>query len=286
MTRLAIVALNAVGWCFWKLGYWRAVAIGRALGAFVGGVLRVRRRVVDDNLAHAFPEKSKAERDAIARDTYRQLGRVVVEIAIMPRLTDAELKSLVRIVNAGRFEAALAEENGVIGCIAHLGNWELFGFATATAGYRVHPITKRLKGPLNDALHAIRRHRYPELPSKGSFDAAIEVLAKGGTVGNVIDQHYASSKAVVIEFFGRRAAATPAPALFALRSGRPVFTAWMCKGADDRYEIHFDGPHAVPDAPTTEDRLQRHSQLLATHLEAFVRERPAEWFWVHRRWKL
>jgi KDO2-lipid IV(A) lauroyltransferase len=102
----------------------------------------------------------------------------------------------------------------------------------------------------------------------------------------VVDQHRAGPKAVVVDFFGRRAATSPAPALFHERTGAPVFTAWMTLAEDDAYEVRFEGPLPAPTGATLAERLQSHSQAMAADLERVIRQRPGEWFWVHRRWKL
>lgn len=286
MSLIVFWIYQAVSWSLWKLGHARAVKLGSAVGAFGYRVLGIRRRIVEDNLRHAFPDKSDAERRAIALQTYRHLGRVGIEILISPRMSDEELEALVRFVNLDAFDAALAGGQGAIVCLGHLGNWELMGIASARRSYVFHAITKRLKGKLNERLHATRREAFKELPPKGSFQQGLDVLAKGEVLALIIDQHKPGPKAVVVDYFGRPAATSPSPALFSLRSGAPVWCAWMVLAADGVYEIRMRGPFPVPEAPTLEERLQRHSQIIASDLEAMVREDPSQWFWVHRRWKI
>lgn len=277
---------QAVSWTLWKLGHARAVRFGSALGVFGYRVLGIRRRIVDENLRHAFPDKTDDERRAIALQTYRHLGRVGVEILISPRMSDDELEALVRLVNIEPFDAQLAQGRGAIVCLGHLGNWELMGIACSRRGYVFNAVTKRLKGKLNERLHATRRAAFKELPPKDSFQQGLDVLAKGEVLALIIDQHRPGPKAVVIDYFGRPAATSPSPALFSLRSGAPVWCAWMVLASDGVYEIRLRGPFPVPDAPTMEERLRLHTQLIASDLEAVVREDPSQWFWVHRRWKV
>ena len=286
MTTLVLFAIDAVSWCLRRLGVQRAIAFGRMLGSFVFHVVRVRRGIVLSNLAHAFPEKSERERRRIAKGCYRQLGRLAVEVLLMPRLSADELRSLVRFEGNEALDAFQQSGRPVIFCMAHMGNWELIGYEGARRGYRFVAITKALKGKLNQRLHETRRKVFDELPPSGSFEAGLGVLARGDAIALIIDQHRASDKAVAVEFFGRRAATSPSPALFALRSGAPVFAGWMTLDPDGVYTVHFRGPFPVPEAPTLAERLQLHSQMLASDLERVVRDHPSEWFWVHRRWKL
>ncbi len=286
MTTLVLLLIDLVSWCLHRLGLRRAIAFGRALGSFVFHLVRVRRKIVLANLAHAFPEKSERERRTIAKGCYRQLGRLAIEVLLMPRMTPDEIRSLVRFDGVEPIDDVLRGGQGIVFCMGHLGNWELLGYETGRRGYRFVAITKTLKGKLNQRLHDTRKKVFGELPASGSFEAGLDVLARGDVLALIIDQHRASDKAVAVEYFGRRAATSPAPALFSLRSGAPVYAGWMTLDPDDVYTVHFRGPFPVPEAPTLAERLQRHSQMLASDLESIVREHPSEWFWVHRRWKL
>jgi KDO2-lipid IV(A) lauroyltransferase len=286
MTTLVLLLIDCVSWCFWKLGTKRAIRLGRFLGACVFHVLPIRRRIVLDNLAHAFPEKSDAARKLIARDCYRQLGRILAETLILPRISFDEIDALVRFHDTAAMDAALATGRGVIFCMGHMGNWELLGYGGARRGYKFHAVTKTLKGTLNRRLHETRRKVFGELPPSGSFECGVELLHQGDAVALIIDQHRHGDKAVAIEFFGRRAATSPAPALFAMRAKVPVFAGWMTLGDDDVYDVRFRGPFPVPENLPLAEQLEVHSQTLAADLEATIRTHPAEWFWVHRRWKL
>lgn len=286
MSLVVIWIMQALGWALSLLGYERAVGLGSALGRFVFHVVRIRRGVVEDNLRHAFPEKSDAERKALAAACYAQLGRIFTEILISPRMTDEQLLERVRFVGIEPLDALFAEGQGAIVCLAHLGNWELLGLAAGRRGYVFHAITKRLKGKLNERLHAARRRVFNELPPKGSFNQGLEVLAKGESLALIVDQHTPGARAVVVDFFGRAAAATPSPALFALRSGAPVWCMWMTLADDGVYDVRFRGPFPVPEADTFDERLRLHTQAIAKDLEEVVREYPSQWFWVHRRWKV
>ena len=95
----------------------------------------MRRRVVLDNLRLAFPEKPEAERRAIARATYRNLGRLAPEFLLVPRLTADELGRIFVYDGWERYEAARARGRGVIACTAHFGNFELLAAAHTCAAF-------------------------------------------------------------------------------------------------------------------------------------------------------
>ena len=276
----------ACSWLLAKLGARRSIKLGRALGLFAFYCVPIRRRIVFENLARAFPEKSEAERRAIARDCYRQLGRIFAEVIFMPSLSADETAKLVRLRNKDLIDGIFAQGKGIIWCMSHMGNWELIGFTGKRNGYVVNAITKALKGVINQQIHATRKGLFAELPARDSFEQGVEVLRKNQALALIIDQHRSGDKAVVVDFFGRPAATSPSPALFNLRSGAPVVTGWMTLGPDDVYDIWARGPYEVPEAETLAERLQLHTQWLASDLEQFIRKQPGDWYWVHRRWKI
>jgi KDO2-lipid IV(A) lauroyltransferase len=286
MKWLVVTAYYVISWSVAQLGVRRAIRLGRALGVFAFYCIPIRRRVMMENLARAFPEKSLAERRAIARGCYRQLGRIATEILILPRMTTAQIGGQVRLRNKELIDKCFAEGKGLIFCMSHMGNWEMIGFEGYRDGYDVYAITKQLKGFVNELVHATRKAFFKELPPSGSFEQGLQVLQRNAALALIIDQHRSGDRAVIVNFLGRPAATSPSPALFHLRTGAPVVTAWMTLGPDDAYDIWVRGPFPVPEASTMAERLQLHTQLLASDLEAFIRERPSEWYWVHRRWKV
>lgn len=286
MAGFVLWIINVVSWILRQFGIRRSIAFGRFLGTFTFHVLRVRRGVVVENIARAFPEKSLAERREIATGCYRQLGRIVMEALLLPRLTADEIQGLVRFHNVELIDQAFAAGKGVIVCLGHMGNWELLGFEGARRGYTFWAITKTLKGAVNQRLHETRKKAFRELPPSGSFERGLEVIRNNEALALIIDQHRGGEKAVIIDFFKRPASTSPSPALFALRTGAPVVTMWMTLGADDVYDVTFAGPFPVPDAPSLAEQLQLHTQLIADDLEKTIRQHPTEWFWVHRRWKV
>jgi KDO2-lipid IV(A) lauroyltransferase len=286
MKWLVVSVYYVVSWTVARLGTRRAIQLGRALGLFAFHFLPIRRSVVLENLARAFPEKSPDERRRIARDCYRQLGRIAMEILILPRLSTDEIGKLVRLRNKELIDKCFADGKGLIFCMSHMGNWEMIGFAGYRDHYDVYAITKQLKGAVNALVHDTRKQFFKELAATGSFAQGVQALHNNAALALIIDQHKSGDKAVVVNFFGRPAATSPSPALFHLKTGAPVVTAWMTLGPDDAYDIWVRGPYPVPEAATTAERLQLHTQLLASDLEAFIREHPSDWYWVHRRWKL
>src|SRR5690242_13129662 len=107
-----------------RVPYRWLMASGAALGALLWA-LGIRRRIVLENLRIAFPEKTEAERRAIARATYRHLGQMVPDFLRVPSLPREELERIFVYEGWDRLEAAQALGKGVIACTAHFGNFDL-----------------------------------------------------------------------------------------------------------------------------------------------------------------
>ncbi len=258
-----------------------------ALGALLGRlafVLRIRRSVVLEGLARAFPEKTARERRGIARATYQQLGRSLVDVMLAQKLSDAEIEKLVSFDGWEKFEPARVAGRGAVFAVGHYGSWELLGQAFARRGLPLSTITRTLRGAANKRLLAARRKSgMRELSDKGSSREALAVLRRGETLAIVIDQNMRPKRGIFVDFFGARACTTPAAAVFALRGGAPLFAAFPVRQSDGSHRVQFHGPF------TTDKQghaaVVELTQAVTRAFEDAIRAHPDHWFWLHRRWK-
>lgn len=261
-----------------------ALRAGESLGD-LAHALRLRRSVAEQNLALAFPERGARERDAILREHYRELGRVCTEYACLAELarsTPGEVMAEVR--HEAHVNQARSLGRGVVILTAHLGNFELAGAWMA----RTQPIdfvVKPLSNPDMEAWISERRRAagVGQISLGAGVRAVFGALRANRCVALLGDQD-ARRHGVFVPFFGRLASTAVGPAAIALRSGAPLIPAFAHRRGDGRHVIEFHAPLTVerPDAP---DAAQRLTALHTALLEAQIRERPAEWFWLHRRWK-
>ena len=264
---------------------WRAsLNAGAALGEALG-VVGVRRRVAAENLARAFPERSAAERAAILRANYRELGRVAVEYARLGELVRAPAGEVVaRVGGLDHLERARAAGRGAILLSGHVGNVELMG---AMLG-RHHPVDFVVRPLSNPAVEALLS-RARAGAGVGQISAATgtrrvyQALRENRLVAMLGDQD-ARQHGVFVPFFGHPASTALGPARFALATGAPILMGFDLRGPDGRHELEIEPPLEAgdPEAPGAAERL---TALHVARLERWVRERPASWFWLHRRWK-
>jgi len=263
-----------------------------AFGSFLGWlvwVLRVRRKVVLANLRLAFPEKTEAERLAIARANYRHLGQMIPDFLRVPAMAEAELDRLFVYQGWERFEAAMARGKGVIACTAHYGNFDLLAAANTRRGVPITMISREMgKNPLNSLWRAARTRSGVEdlVVKRGqTMRAAIRALQSGRVLGYVFDQHQ-PGRAVLPTFFGVPAATASTPAYLARKTGAVVIFTVSVPLGDGRHQLVIEGPFEVPDTGDQAADDLAFMQTLNDRLEHWVRLHPERWYWLHRRWKV
>jgi KDO2-lipid IV(A) lauroyltransferase len=261
--------------------------LGSGAGGLVGSPLRIRRRLVEENLRLAFPEADDAWVSRTADGAYAHLGR---EAAAMLRLSRLDPAAVVeRTVPHGwdEMEEALGEGKGVILVTGHYGNWEIAAATVASRGVPIGAIVRRQGNRLVDArLNELRRRLGVETIYQSEAPSRVpRLLRRNGVVGIVGDQD-ARRSGVFVPFFGRPASTHRGPALFALKLGAAVFScvARRRPGGEVLYDVMGERV-PVPRSGDLEADVQSLTAELAARLEAQVRVAPEQYFWFHRRWK-
>ena len=261
---------------------------GRAAGAAAYHLDARHRRVALKNLTMCFgQEKSAAEIQSIARENFRRLGEnylsAVKTAAMSPRALRPHF-DLAGAENIVPHEADAGPQNRVV-AIGHFGNFELYArFGQFVPIFKCAATYRALKQPaINRLMMALRDHsgcRFFERRRDG--DALKAAMNDTGLLlGLLADQ---SSKGVRAPFLGVDCDTSPAPAVFALRYHCPLHTAICYRVGLARWLIEVG-----PEIPTREAGKSRPvaeiTRDVNVALEQAVRRDPANWFWVHRRWK-
>lgn len=282
-------AVLGLAWCLGALPAALGDGVGAALGSVAYWVDRWHRGRAVENLLRAgmAPEARAARR--IARQVFQNLGRSLADLCRIPRLTDAELRGRVRVEGSAHVQEAGARGRGVILVTAHLGAWELLPLISAIHGYPLHMVVRPMDNvTLDRALTALRTRggnaviRKQDLMRKG---LGLRVLKAGGTLGILIDQNITWREGVFVDFFGRTANTAFAPALLALRTGAAVLPVAIFREGPGRHRVVVEKPIAVRRSGDLHRDLQENTARFTQAIEAFIRRSPAEWLWVHRRWK-
>jgi len=269
------------------LPYPLALRLGASLG---GGFHRLDRRhrlIALDNLRAAFKEeKTEAELEAIALGVYQNLGRSAVEVMRLSHQTPAEIMAMTEIEGLEHYQAAKAENKGVILLGAHFGNWEWIPTALGIAGAPMHIIVRPIDNPFIDRMiHALReRHGNTVLNKRTDTPEVIRLLRKGEAIGFLLDQNVGREKAIFVDYFGRPAGTNKALATIALRTGAPVVPMFVIRQKYG-HKIVIEKPMDLPRSGVLKDDLVEITRLFTNKIESYVRQYPEQWLWLHRRWK-
>ena len=273
-------ALGAVPWD-------RAGRIGAGVGAMGYRPLGVRRRVVERQIAAAFPELSGEEVAMMAKRSYEHLGRSAIETALLPGLGQAGVLRLVsEVENWDIVERAHAAGRGIIIVAGHLGNWELAAAYIAARGVPFDVIVRRMGNPFFDRYLNQTRE---QLGVNVVYDAQAvrqtpRALREGRAVGFVADQGVRGLASTFVPFFGRPAKTPRGAAVFALRFGAPVIFVAALRKPDGSYRVGFEEV-AVVDTGDRERDVDAVVLRFTRVLENWVRRAPEQYFWQHRRWR-
>lgn len=282
------LAVRAALWLVSLLPLGVASGLGHAFGTLACFVARGERRKALASLARAFPEKSEAERAALAKATFQHLGRCAFELACVEQL-DARLDEVVEWTPSSRavLEAALKRGKGVVYVTGHVGNWELMARSVGLSGYPAQTIAKETSDPrLTRLVEAFRARSKMKSIWRGHPGAAkqmLRALRNGEILGLLIDQD-TKVQSVFVPFFGHLAATPRAPADLALRTGASVVLGFCQRVAPLRYRLHVE----EVELPTGEDKEALAVALtarLSEGIERAIRQAPEQWVWMHQRWK-
>jgi Kdo2-lipid IVA lauroyltransferase/acyltransferase len=271
---------------------WIPRSLGLRLGDFIGlvlyGLLKKRRLIALNNLAIAFEDqKSLEERKAIARKSFKNLGRHFFEACYLIRYDKNKVASYVQIEGANYFEEARARGKGLVCLTGHFGCWELL---SVSSGYFLSPaylVAKPLDfDPADKLVRTIRGVSGNQCITKEkSMRRLIQVLKQGAIVAVLLDQNIDWKDGVFVPFFNKRACTNKGLALLVGKTGVPVVPVFIRDTGQGKYRIEFQPP--LPWL-SFEDRTKEIEENTAQYnqvIEAAVREYPDHYFWVHQRWK-
>jgi KDO2-lipid IV(A) lauroyltransferase len=262
--------------------------IGDGLGNLYSMVGGRRRKIIDFNLALAFPEKTDDERRQLARAVARHFGRSAFDAIRIQRLRPEELLAAVEIEGWENVERAAALGRGVFFLTAHMGSWEVAALVT---GLKLEAGLSLINRPLDNPLLEVELDRLRKLYGNhvfGKHNIAREMLRQlktGGGVGILIDQRVREDQGIEVPFFGHPAWTHPILARVARKTGAPVVPTFALRDAPGRYTLRYEAPLMAEDLTEAEREDGPLTTRYMAVLEAAIRDRPEQWLWFHDRWK-
>ena len=264
---------------------------GALLGWIAARVGRPRWGVVRDHLRRAFPERDERWRRSVGRRCYAHLGAEAVAMFRLAGMSARAVRRRTRVVGIELLEAAAREGRGVVVVSAHLGNWEVGGAAVIARGCPMDIVVARQRNQLFDRHLTRSRERLGfGIILRGEARAGVlKSLREGRAVGIMGDQD-ARRAGVFADFFGRPASTARGPAILAMRSGAEMIMLFAIRepGWRPRYTVHLE-PLAPPASAGRRsgrgEAVAALTQAFTSRIEARVRDHPAQYLWLHRRWK-
>ncbi len=237
-------------------------------------------RKADRNLKFAMPELSVSERREIIKDMWENLGRVFAEYPHLSKLSS-------RIAVYGEEHLKSATENPTIMVGGHFANWEVYAASAASYGLGLNLV---YRPPNNIYVDGLLRYSRRRAGAVSAISKTVEgarqmmsVLKSGGALGVLIDQKF--NEGVAVPFFGHDAMTAPAAVQMGIRLGVPVHPARIRRLNGAEFEVTIYPALNIPEAGTRDEKAYQMLLQLHKMFEDWIREDPAQWLWIHRRWK-
>lgn len=264
--------------------------LGRTGGALAFWADARHRRVALQNLSMCFGhEKSPAEIRALAREHFRRIGENYACAIKTAAMTPDEMKAHFVFTGAEKIlphEADAGPQSRII-AIGHFGNFELYArFGQFVPIFKCATTYRALKQPsLNRLMQSLRETSgclFFERRTEGR--ALREHMSDTGLLLGLLADQSEGRGGIRLPFLGHDCMTSAAPAIFALRYKCPLHTATCYRTGLAKWEIEVGDeiPTRENDAPRPTAAIMRDVNRA---FEAAVRRDPANWFWVHRRWK-
>ncbi len=248
------------------------------------GPLTPSARIVERNIDLAFPELDPAVRAKLLSDQWDNLGRFFFEFPMMDRLTPS--KGRVEVVGRERLLAIAQSGKPAILISGHFANWEVMAAAIVDAGVPARVTYRAANNPYFDKRIIETRARYgvQMFAPKGGMGSRdlIETLQKGESVTYLNDQKF--NNGVAAPFFGRTVHTAGASTRMALRFGAVMQPMSVERLPGARFRVVIAEPIVLENTSDRKKDVEAGVSQINAFVEECVRRRPAEWFWVHKRW--
>jgi Kdo2-lipid IVA lauroyltransferase/acyltransferase len=258
--------------------------------AFLGfRIAKRQRKIALDSLAVAFgTDKTPAELTKIAEDCFQDMSKSAIELLFLMDRPEL-LKKRVALSGVKNLAEGLKRGKGVILVSAHFGNFPLLMAKLSLEGYSVGGIMRPMRDERVERIFEKKRRRlgvktiYSQ-PRDACVNATIQSLRSNELVFIPIDQNFGTA-GVFVRFFGSQAATATGPVVFAQRTDAALIPCFIVRQKDDTHTIVFEPVIELAKTGDPKEVIQVNIQRLTDIIEAYIRKYPAQWGWIHRRWK-
>ncbi|RFB03863.1 lysophospholipid acyltransferase family protein [Parvularcula marina] len=247
----------------------------------LGPMLRPVQKRGHDNLALIYPDMTQAERAAILRGVWRNLGMTVGEFAHV-----TELAERTTIIHEERLRHYIENDQKAIFFSAHMGNWEAMPATLFASGLKNAIVYRAANNPIVDAeiikrrSQAISRRQIPK-GKRGARDL-VKALNEGLSLCMLTDQKL--NDGISVPLLGHPAMTTPAAARLALREDIPFVPIQLVREPGSRFVMTVHEPVSIEKTGDIKVDTETLTAAMNEKIGEFILERPDQWLWLHRRW--
>ena len=184
-------------------------------------------------------------------------------------------------------DEALSSGQGALVLGFHYSNWEIMGVASFLLDREIVALARPLKGRANldRFLNRLRSATgLTIIPNKDTARDVMRLLRANRMVAFLGDQREKRSKAVWVDFFGRKVPTSKGIVALAMKTGAPVIPIYSIRDGFLRYTVVCEAPLLIERRGAAKDELiSRNARRVNATLERVIADHPEEWFLVHRR---
>ena len=250
------------------------------LASLIGPKLGVTKKAYN-NIKNVMPEKSENEIKKIIKDMWKNLGKVVGEYPHLSKL-DPEKNNKIQVYGKKNLLLIKKTKTPAIFFSGHLANWEISPIAAIKNGVPVLSIFRRPNNPFINFLIKYLRSNLPMAPKgKEGAKQLIYSLKKGISIGLVIDQKM--NDGIKVPFFNKPAMTSDALAQLCLRIKSLVVPVQVERIKNTNFKITFHNPLKITKNGQNKTPIQIMTEVNLI-MEKWIRKKPGQWLWLHRRW--
>jgi KDO2-lipid IV(A) lauroyltransferase len=280
-----------------------SIKAGELLGLLVFYLWGSRRRIAIENIKESgvrsqesnppLPPFSKGGRgginysaEGIARETFKNLGKSLVEIIKIYYGYGEKIISSVDIEGIENFNQAKSKGKGILFLTGHCGNWELMVIVSSVKLSPIAIVARAINNPYVNKIIENVRQKYGNsvIYKQGALKPIIQTLKDNGCVGILIDQAVIPDEGYVIDFLGRGAWTTKMPALIARKTNAAVLPVFIHR-TNRGHRIKIYPEIELSKNGDMESAVLADTKNFSHFIEEYIRAHPTEWLWIHRRWK-
>jgi len=266
--------------------------LGAGLGRLAYYLDARHRRITVRNLTRIYPHRSRDWRKRIARESFAELGRTMLELPHVYMKSREFLLSRVSVEGEAHLHEALSKDKGVFLAACHHGNWELGALMFSLLDLNIEVFYRPLRQTYAEQFIHKQRSRFGATlhARQEPLRWLLRALKKKKLIGVMVDQHIGGG--MPVPFMGHMANTLTLPAAMIHKYDAPILGVALHRiGRDFRFRLDIwpiESPAPLSHTQTTDEQafIYRMSRDISKSFEAAINLRPEMWLWSHQRWKL